>query len=120
MSDTPIRITIGDRSLSATLWDNPTGNALLDQLPATLTFEDYGRQEVIATPPRPLTMAGMPAGDDPEIGDIGYYAPGGVVVLYYADVSYFPGIARIGRIDGDLSILEGRSERFTATIERAG
>ena len=65
MSDTPIRITIGSRTLSATLWDNPTGNALLDQLPATLTFEDYGRQEVIATPPRPFTMAGMPAGDDP-------------------------------------------------------
>ena len=39
MSDTPIRITIGDRSLSATLWDNPTGSALLDQLPATLTFD---------------------------------------------------------------------------------
>lgn len=119
MHETPIRITIGEQVLAATVWGNPPGSSLLDQLPVTLSFEDYGDQEVIATPPRPLTMAGMPDGDDPEIGDIGYYAPGGVLVLYYADVPYFPGIARIGRIDGDLSAIKGWTDRVRVTMERA-
>ncbi|MFT4295159.1 MAG: cyclophilin-like fold protein [Micropruina sp.] len=119
MRATPIRIAIGDRVLSASLSDNPTARSLVDQLPMTTAFEDYSGQEVIGTPPTPLTMAGMPSGADPEVGDIGYYAPSGVVVLYYADVGYFPGIARIGRIEGDLSAIKGWSGSVRVTIERA-
>jgi hypothetical protein len=44
------------------------------QLPLTLTFKDFNQVEKIATFPRPLSMAGVPAGTDPNIGDIGYYA----------------------------------------------
>jgi hypothetical protein len=44
-------------------------------------------------------MDGVPAGDDPEINDIGYYAPSGDLVLYCGDVGYWNGIVRIGRLD---------------------
>ena len=119
MNETPIRIVIGDQTLEARLWDNPAAQSLLDQLPLTLDFSDYGRQEVLAEPPQPLTMEGMPAGESAPAGTIGYYAPGGVVVLYYTDVGRFDGIVRIGQIDGDVSVLTGWSDSRAVTIERA-
>ncbi|HAM43970.1 MAG: hypothetical protein KIT69_18940 [Propionibacteriaceae bacterium] len=119
MSETPIRVVIGDQTLRARLWDNPAARSLLDQLPVTLDFSDYGRQEVLAEPPKPLKMEGMPAGESAPSGTIGYYAPGRAVVLYYADVGRYDGIVRIGQLDGDTTVLEGWSGARSVTIERA-
>lgn len=103
MSGTPIRIEIdGSETLESTLYDNPATQDLIDQLPLTLDFSDYGRQEVLAEPPQPLTMEGMPSGESAPAGTIGWYNPGGVVVLYYTDVGQYNGIVRIGEMDGDL------------------
>jgi hypothetical protein len=116
---TPIDIRIGGQTLSATVWDNPAGAALLEQMPLTLNFEDLNGEEKIGHLPDELPMEGMPEGDDPEVGDLGYYAPWGNVVLYYGDVSYWDGIARIGRIDAaDLAVIAEQSGDFTATMER--
>ena len=116
---TDIRITIGDQTLTAQLADNPTARDLVDQLPLTLRFRDFNRVEKIAKLPRPLTMDGVPAGDDPEINDIGYYAPSGDLVLYYGDVGYFNGIVRIGRLDAeDMSVIERQPDGFEVTIDR--
>ncbi|HEY5247906.1 MAG TPA: cyclophilin-like fold protein [Dermatophilaceae bacterium] len=35
------------------------------------------------------------------LGDVGYYAPGNDLVLYYGDQSYYPGIVILGRLNGD-------------------
>ena len=52
------------------------------------------------------------------MGDVGYYAPGNDLVLYYGDQSYFPGIVVLGRLDGDaaarIADLDGP---VTATVE---
>lgn len=117
---TPIRITIGDQTLDATVWDTPAGRDLLSQLPVTLHFEDLNNAEKIGHLEHPLTMDGMPKGDDPQVGDLGWYAPWGNVVLYYGDVGYWDGIARIGRIHGDLSIISDQTGDFTATLKAAG
>lgn len=119
MSETPIRIVIGDHTLEAILFENPAATSFLDQLPLTLDFSDFGGQEVLAEPPQPLTMEGMPAGESAPAGTIGYYAPSRAVVLYYADVGRYNGIVRIGRIEGDVSILRGWSGSRPVTIERA-
>ncbi|MFT9474862.1 cyclophilin-like fold protein [Streptomyces sp. Mo3] len=116
---TPIRIRIGDQTLDATVWDNPTGRALLEQLPLTLSFEDLNEEEKVGHLDRELTMDGMPDGDDPQVGDLGYYAPWGNVVLYYSDVGRWDGIARIGRIHGNLSVISDQTGDFTATLEAA-
>lgn len=115
---TPIRITVGDQTLEATVGDTPTGRALVDQLPLTLDFEDLNGQEKVGHLEEELPMDGMPEGDDPVVGDLGYYAPWGNVVLYYGDVDYWDGIARIGQIHGDLSVISDQTEDFTATLER--
>ncbi|WP_307122869.1 cyclophilin-like fold protein [Streptomyces sp. B1I3] len=101
------------------MWDNPTVRALLEQLPLTLSFEDLHGEEKVGHLDRELTMDGMPDGDDPKVGDLGYYAPWGNVVLYYGDVGRWDGIARIGRIHGNLSVISDQTGDFTATLEAA-
>ncbi|MEU6443142.1 cyclophilin-like fold protein [Streptomyces sp. NPDC047046] len=116
---TPIRIRIGDQTLDATVWDNATGRALLEQLPLTLSFKDLNGEEKVGHVDHQLTMNGMPDGDDPQVGDLGYYAPWGNVVLYYGDVGRWDGIARIGRIHGNMSVISDQNSDFTATLETA-
>jgi hypothetical protein len=117
---TDIQISVNDQTFTAQLADNPTARDLSDQLPLTLRFRDFNRVEKIAKLPRPLTMEGVPAGDDPEVDDIGYYAPSGDLVLYYGDVGYWNGIVRIGRLDAeDMSLIERQPDGFELTIDRA-
>ncbi|MDV3133642.1 cyclophilin-like fold protein [Mycobacterium sp. 29Ha] len=114
-----IRLEVGGQRIAAQLADNPTAIELAAQLPMTLSFRDLNAVEKIARLPRPLTMDGVPAGDDPQIGDIGYYAPSQDLVLYYGDVGYWNGIVRIGRFDAaQLSFLE-ELDGFDAVIEAA-
>ncbi len=116
---TPIRITIDNRPITAQLADNPTAQGLADQLPLTLTFRDLNRTEKFAPLPRSLTTEGAPEGGDPDIADIGYWAPDGNLVFYYGDVGYWNGIVRIGRFDtADLDFIRGQPDGFQVTIER--
>jgi hypothetical protein len=117
---TTIRITVADQSITAQLADNPTGQDLASQLPLTLSIRDFNRVEKIADLPRPLTMDGVPAGDDPDINDIGYYAPSNNLVFYYGEVGYFNGIVRIGQVSGqDIELIERQHDGTQITIERA-
>ena len=116
---TPIRIVIGDTVITAELWDNVPARALVERLPLTLEFSDLNAVEKTARIDPGVPMTGMPDGDDPEPRDIGWYAPSSDVVLYYGDVGYWPGIARIGHISGDIGTIADQQGTFTATIERA-
>ena len=117
---TTIRITVAGQAITAQLADNPTAQDLAAQLPLTLSIRDFNRVEKIAKLPRSLTMEGVPAGDDPEIDDLGYYAPSGDLVFYYGEVGYFDGIVRIGRFsDRDMDLIERQPDGREVTIERA-
>jgi hypothetical protein len=116
---TPIRITFGDTVLNARLHDNATARDLAAQLPLTLTFSDLNNVEKTAPLPRELSLEGAPEGDDPVVGDIGYWSPDGNLVFYYGDVGYWNGIVRIGEFDGEMDAVERQSDDFSATIERA-
>jgi hypothetical protein len=115
---TTIRITVAGQTRTAQLASNPTARALLDQLPLTLAFRDFNRVEKIAKLPKPLATERVPAGADPDINDIGYYAPSSDLVFYYGDVGYWDGIVRIGRFaDGDIDIIQQQPDGFEVTIE---
>ena len=101
------------------LWDNAPARDLISRLPLTLTFSDLSNQEKIGHLDRPLSMDGMPKGDDPQPTDIGWYAPWGNVVFYYGDVGYWDGIARIGTFDSPMDLVERQTDDFTARIELA-
>jgi hypothetical protein len=113
-----VRITIGTTVLTGRLRDNPTARDLMSQLPLTVEFRHFNEVEIVAELPRALTMVGVPAGDDPEPGEIGYYAPTRGLVLWYGDIGYWNGIVRLGRFDGGTNVVRDLPRSFTAVVER--
>ena len=113
-----IQITIGNQRLRATIFDSATGRDLIAQLPLTIDMVDHGSVEKTGPLPSPLSLAGQPDGADPNVGDVGYYAPGNDLVFYYGDQSYYPGIVIIGRLDGEAaSRIADMDGAITATVE---
>jgi hypothetical protein len=114
-----IRLTFDGKAVDATLLDNATARDLLSLLPMTLTLEDYNSTEKIGHPPRKLSTAGAPAGMDPSIGDIAYYAPWGNLAIFYKDFGYSRGLIGLGRIDSGIEALSVPGS-LNVTIERVG
>ena len=71
------------------------------RLPLTVEMSDHGGVEKTGRLPSPLSLDGQPTGADPDVGDVGYYAPGNNLVLYYGDQSYYDGIVVLGRLHDD-------------------
>ncbi len=94
-----IHLIVNGRTIPATLTDSPTTRDFLALLPLTLTLEDYAGTEKIATLPRNLSLKDAPAGVDPDVGDITYYALWGNLALFYRDFGYAAGLIKLGRID---------------------
>jgi hypothetical protein len=117
--ETPVRITLGGTVINGRLSDNPTARDLVARLPLSLSFRDFNGVEKVAELPGALTMEGVPPGDDPEIGDIGYYQPTGDLVLYYGDVGYWRGIVRLGHMDADMELIRRQPDGARVTIERS-
>ena len=114
-----IRLTINGKTTTATLDDNATARDFFSLLPLTLTLEDYAATEKIAYPPRKLSTQGAPAGIDPNIGDITYYAPWGNLALFYKDFGYSAGLIHLGRFDAGVETISTRG-KLTVTIEAVG
>ena len=116
---TPIRVVVGDRTFTGELYDNPTARDLADLLPLTVTMDDLHGTEKTGPLPQALTTDGSPRGSDPDVGEIGYYAPGRDLVFYYGDMGYYAGIIRIGRFSGSIDRLADVDDGFDARIEVA-
>ena len=114
-----IRLTVDGRVIDATLEDNATARDLISLLPMTLTLEDYASAEKIGYPSRKLSMAGAPAGVDPSLGDIAYYAPWGNLAFFYKDQRYANGLIKLGRIDSGVEAFQAPGS-LKVTIERVG
>jgi hypothetical protein len=114
-----IRLTCDGKAVEATLLDNATAGDLLSLLSMTLTLEDYASTEKIGYPPRKLSTAGAPAGVDPTVGDIAYYAPWGNLAIFYKEFGYSRGLIGLGRIDSGIEALNVPGS-LTVTIERVG
>ena len=81
---------------------------------------DHGAVEKTGPLPAPLSLDGQPEGADPDVGDVGYYAPGNDLVLYYGDQSYYDGIVILGRLDdAAASRLAQMAGDITATVTSA-
>ena len=111
-----IRLTVGDRSTTATLVDSPTSGDFLRMLPLTIKLEDYAGTEKIAYLDRRLSPEGAPAGFDPSVGDITYYAPWGNLALFYRDFGYAKGLIKLGSVDDGMGVFNVPGS-VTVTIE---
>lgn len=112
-----IQIAIGDETFQAVLDDSAASRDLVAQLPVTLEMRDHGSVEKTGTLPSPLSLDGQPAGADPDVGNLGYYAPGNDLVLYYGDQSYYDGIVVLGQLDGGAAeAIAAMDGTVTATV----
>lgn len=94
-----LKITIGEKTATAILYDNPTSKDFASMLPVTMELEDYNNTEKISTLlPKKLSAQKAPAGFDPSVGDITYYAPWGNLALFYKDFGYSGGLISIGKV----------------------
>ncbi|MBR2670843.1 MAG: hypothetical protein IKE27_01440 [Oscillospiraceae bacterium] len=105
-----VRITVGERSITAELNDNDAAKALWDQLPLTLPMMNlYGREMCYrmgkgALPDKDAADAGY------EIGDISYWPPAGsLVILYKQNGEVFEQV-KIGHTDDDVSFFDGMED----------
>lgn len=101
-----IRIAMNGNEITATLIDKATSRDFVSLLPLKLKLEDYGETEKIGYLPRKLSTEGAPAGSDPTIGDVSYYAPWGNLALFRKDFRYSTGLIKLGRINSGLEALE--------------
>jgi hypothetical protein len=118
VSDMKIRIQLEGRSLTATLEKSEAARDFLSLLPLTLMLTDYNSTEKVADLPRKLSTPGAPAGVDPDVGDIAYYAPWGNLAIFYRDFGYSSGLVKLGRLDSGVEFLRGRGP-LGVTIEHA-
>lgn len=101
-----IRIILEETELTATLVEGQTTQDFISLLPLTLTLEDYAGTEKVSSLPRRLTTEGTPAGSDPSIGDITYYAPWGNLAIFYRDFGYASGLVILGKLEGSVEVLD--------------
>lgn len=111
-----IRLRIEGKVMTATLLDTATARDFVSLLPLTLTLEDYASTEKIAYLPKNLSTAGAPAGVDPDVGDITYYAPWGNLAIFHRDFGYSTGLVKLGRLDSGIEALAARGA-LKVTIE---
>lgn len=113
-----IEIIVEGQVVSATVEESAAAQDFLALLPLTLTLEDYHNTEKISDLPRRLSTDAAPAGIDPEVGDITYYAPWGNLAIFYRDFGYSKGLVRLGRITSGIEQLK-RKGAFSVTIQRS-
>jgi hypothetical protein len=111
-----IRIDVEGTAITAMLVDNKTTRDFIALLPLTLILRDYAGTEKISDLPRRLSTEDAPAGMDPSIGDITYYAPWGNLAIFYKDFGYSKGLIKLGKIDSGIEAFS-RADQIRVTIE---
>lgn len=112
-----IRLIFDGGEAIAVLDDNPTTQSLIEQLPVTLTAEDFSGSEKIVYFPKNLSREGAPSGYDPAIGDVACYGPWGNLAIYYHDGSYADSLIPMGHIESGLDDLAKQDANFEVTLE---
>ena len=118
-----VNITVGDRTVTATMEDNAAAWDFLSRLPLEVTLEDYNRTTEKGFYPTPaLTIRGVARGCAPSPGDMTVYAPWGNVAIFCKSWPQSDDLIKIGRIDGDgieaLSVAGDIRVKFEQAIER--
>lgn len=97
-----MNITVGSRTITATMEDNPAARDFLSRLPLEVTLNDYNDiTEKVFYPSPALTTTGVTRGCTPTPGDITIYAPWNNVAIFCKSWSQSNDLIKIGRIDGD-------------------
>jgi hypothetical protein len=103
-----IILKVEGKELTATLIDGRTSRDFIALLPLALTMNDLFGREKFGHLPRALSEEGQRT-HTYEVGDIGYWSPGGDVAIYYRQDGQKipdPGIIVLGKIDAGVEALD--------------
>ena len=117
-SATRVRITIGTKSIEATLADSEAARDFASLLPITLPMNDLFRREKFAHLPRAISEQGKQT-HDYAVGTIGYWPPGPDVAIFYRQDGERipdPGLIVLGKIKAGVEALDVPGA-IRATIE---
>ena len=78
--------------------NSPAARDLYAQLPLSITVENYSNNEKIFYPPKKLNTTDTPLADGGRAGTLAYYAPWGVVVMFFKGFSSAPGLYELGHV----------------------
>ena len=110
VSEVKVKITVGDTELIATMENNATTQAIIEQMPMTLPMMDlYGREMCYRYGAYALPTDNMRS-DGYEVGDIAYWAPGGSLVILYAQNGEQFERQHLGHIDSGVEVFENTGD----------
>ena len=110
VSEVKVRITVGDTELIATMDNNATTQAIIEQMPMTLPMMDlYGREMCYRYGAYALPTDNLRS-DGYEVGDIAYWAPGGSLVILYAQNGEQFERQHLGHIDSGVEVFENTGD----------
>lgn len=115
---TRVRITVGGKSVVATLANNEAARDFASLLPLTLEMNDLFRREKFAPLPRAISEQGKRT-NDYAVGTIGYWPPGPDVAIFYRQDGERipdPGLIVLGKVKAGIEVLNVRGA-IRATIE---
>ncbi len=113
-----IKFSFEEKEIVVLLRDNSAAKSLLEQLPLTLKFENYGGIEKISYPPEKLDISKAPNNYTPSAGDLTYYAPWGNLAFFHKDYRNSDGLVPLGRIESGIENLQEINGDFSVTVER--
>jgi len=105
LAETTVKMTVGDRMLTAVFADNATARAVLAKFPMTLPMMDlYGRELVFRfAEPLPSEAEGPRAY---QVGEIAYWPPRHSFVIFYAqNGEIIDDLQPVGRMTSGIEIL---------------
>ena len=119
-SATRVRISVGGKSIVATLASSEAARDFASLLPLTLVMNDLLRREKFAPLPRGISEQGTRT-HDYAVGTIGYWAAGPDVAIFYRQDGERipdPGLIVLGKVKAGIEALDVPGA-IEATIELA-
>ena len=125
MSERRIRIRAGAVTVSATLDDSPTADAVWDALPITGQVQTWGDEIYFSIPVEAAEAADARATVDK--GAVAYWPPGSALCLFWGptpmsrrdEIRPASAVNVLGAIDGDPTVLGGAPSGAEIVVERA-
>ena len=91
-----IQVEANGNAIVFELNDSKAAQELYDQLPLSLSVENYASNEKIFYPPEELDTSDAPSANS-VVGTLAYYAPWGDVVMFYGDFGSAGGLYELGQ-----------------------
>lgn len=94
-----LELSIGANTYTISLYDSKEAQLLLDKLPVTLTFENFGRNERIADLPSRLPITSYKESVEVKRGSLAYYVPWGNLCVFRVNYQSPNDLVLLGEMD---------------------